>query len=125
LPGGGPVDQRRLTAETGPGGRDRHFAAVGASCLCSSASTVMVTSSPTITPPASMVRFQFSPKSLRLILVVAVRPRTVFPPATLSGVYSTFTTTGRVTPWMVRSPSALRVFPSPLVIFVDLKVMVG
>jgi hypothetical protein len=51
-------------------------AAVGA---VNSASMVIFTSSPTRTPPASRAAFQVSPKSLREILVVAVKPARYWP----------------------------------------------
>ena len=46
----------------------------------------MVTSSPTRTPPVSRAVFQVSPKSLRLILAVAVRPMRVLPQGSLRGL---------------------------------------
>ena len=45
----------------------------------SSRSSVIFAVSPTITPPASRAWFQVRPKSLRLIVVVAVAPRFTFP----------------------------------------------
>ena len=42
-------------------------------------SSVIVTSSPTSTPPVSRAAFQASPKSLRLIFVVAESPMRVLP----------------------------------------------
>ena len=53
--------------------------------LMNSASTVMWTSSPTRMPPVSRAAFQFRPKSLRLIFVVAERPMRVLPHGSLPG----------------------------------------
>src|ERR1700688_4795688 len=50
-----------------------------------SASMVMVTSSPTTTPPLSMVAFHFTPKSWRLILVVALMAMRWLPQGSLTG----------------------------------------
>src|SRR5437773_202275 len=74
-----------------------------------STSIVIVTSSPTATPPASSAWFQVRPKSLRLIFVVACAPARVLPHGSfISGVGpSTSRTTGRVTPCRVRSPLTL------------------
>ena len=91
-----------------------------------SASIVMVTSSPTSTPPASRALFQPRLKSLRLILVEADTPRTVMPNGDLAGALSAvaLSVTGLVTPLMVRSPSILRPSPS-LLTDLDLKVSLG
>src|SRR5207253_1431381 len=78
--------------------------------LVASTSIVIVTSSPTATPPASSVWFQAMPKSLRSILAVACAPARVLPHGSLmSGVGpSTSRTTGWVTPCSVRSPLTLK-----------------
>jgi len=74
----------------------------------------MVTSSPTRMPPVSSAAFQFRPNSLRLILVLAARPRRVFPQGSLAGGVgpSTVNTTLRVTPRIVSSPATAN-SPSP------------
>ena len=68
-----------------------------------SASRVTVTSPPTRIPPVSRAAFQFRPKSLRLILVVAETPTRVLPQGSLLGGVgpSTAKRTLRVTPRMV------------------------
>src|SRR5207244_8456801 len=70
-------------------------------------SIVMVTSSPTRTPPVSSAEFHVSPNSLRLIFVVAVNPRRVLPHGSFAGALgpSMMKVTLRVTPWIVKSPS--------------------
>src|ERR1700745_3162081 len=72
-----------------------------------STSRVMVTSSLTRMPPVSSAAFQVSPKSLRLILVVADTATRVVPQGSFEGGVgpSTEKTTLRVTPRMVRLPS--------------------
>src|SRR5215471_3784350 len=85
----------------------------GHQSLIASASIVMKTSSPTTTPPLSRLLFQFTLKSFRLILVVAVNPALVLGPLSTpsshqgvshSPTYSTFKVTGLAIPRMVRSP---------------------
>jgi len=48
-------------------------------CLIISTSMVILTSSPTTTPPLSKVAFHFTPKSWRLTLVVAVTAARTLP----------------------------------------------
>src|ERR1700674_6144002 len=50
-----------------------------------SMSMVMVTSYPTTTPPLSIVAFHFTPKSCRLIFVVAVAAARRFPQGSFMG----------------------------------------
>src|SRR5260370_37575104 len=83
--------------------------------------------SPTRNPPLSSAAFHVRPKSLRLILVDADAPILAFPQGSFVSAdgTSTFRTTSRVTPWIVRSPFRLSSpFPSG-VIDLLLRVMVG
>src|SRR5439155_21731718 len=74
-------------------------ASTWSACLTSSTSISIVISPPTTTPPVSRTAFQVRPQSLRLILVCALKPATVVPHGLLtSPVYSTSSTTARVTP---------------------------
>src|SRR6516164_5257811 len=101
-----------------------HFAAGGTTI---STSRLMLTSSPTTTPPASRVLFQATPKSWRLILVepeTAVRCK---PQGSLMGGLGAVTsrTACLVTPRIVRSPVILSL-PGPAdSTLVDLKAMIG
>ena len=73
----------------------------------------MVTSSPTRMPPVSSAAFQVSPKSLRLIFVVADNPRRVFPQGRRGRSRNVKShVTLRVTPRMVSSPVTAN-SPSP------------
>src|SRR6266850_234942 len=97
------------------------------SFLTSSTSMMMDTSSPTTTPPLSRVAFHFTPKSWRLILVLAVAALRVFPQGSLRGAVgpSTSRTTSLVVPRMVRSPVTLSLPGATCSTFLDLKVMEG
>src|SRR5208337_799406 len=68
--------------------------------LMNCTSSVIVTSSPTRMPPVSSAAFHVSPKSLRLIFVVAESPIRVLPQGSLPGAVgpSTLNNTLRVTP---------------------------
>src|SRR5207247_10353321 len=81
-----------------------------------SASIVMSTSSLTTNPPRSRTPFQFTPKSLRFIRVVARKPARVLgplsTPSSHQGVFHsprkrTSSVAGRVTPRIVSSPPNL------------------
>src|SRR5215470_4349732 len=103
--------------------RLRYFAA----CLTISRSMVMVTVSPTTTPPPSMFAFHLTPKSWRFTFVVALAAARVFPQGSFTAALgpSTSSTTSFVTPCMVRSPVILSL-PAPAdSTFLDLKVRVG
>ena len=90
--------------------------------LTASMLRVIFTWSPTTTPPASMAPFQFTPKSLRLIFVVAVKPARSPPQGSLARPSnSTSRTTGFVTSRMVRSPVSFHSSPSLCSIFVPRK----
>src|SRR5467141_2171771 len=88
---------------------------------------MMETSSPTTTPPLSKVAFHFTPKSWRLILVVALAAVRVLPQGSFMGAVgpSTSRTTSLVVPRMVRSPVTLSLPGATCSTFLDLKVMVG
>src|SRR5271156_70396 len=75
-------------------------------CFTNCRSRAMLTSSLTINPPASSAAFQVSPKSLRLIFVVAAKPMRVLPHGSFVAGDGPSTTnfTLRVTPLIVRSP---------------------
>src|SRR6266852_5065470 len=78
-------------------------------CLIISTSMVILTSSPTTTPPLSKVAFHFTPKSWRLTLVEAVTATRTFPQGSFTGAVgpSTSSTTSLVVPRIVRSPVTL------------------
>src|SRR5271154_5623390 len=95
-------------------------------CLIASTSIEIATSSPTITPPASIALFHVRPKSLRLIFVVAEAPACVLPIIeTGAPDDSTSSTTGLVTPCSVKSPVTFHLFGPPASTLVDLNVIVG
>src|SRR5262245_33073050 len=77
---------------------------LGAFFWLSSRFSSTVISSPTTTPPVSSALFQVRPKSLRLIVVVAVAPRLVLPHGSLiaSAVRVVARVTSLVTPCTVR-----------------------
>src|SRR6266850_6577240 len=97
------------------------------SFLTSSTSMTMETSSATTTPPLSRVAFHFTPKSWRLILVVALAAVRVLPQGSFTGAVgpSTSSTTSLVVPRMVRSPVTLSFPGAACSTFLDLNVMVG
>src|SRR5918995_3312699 len=69
---------------------------------------------PTRSPPVSRTTFQLAPKLSRSISVRAEKPARVPPHGSaLDPRYPTSSTTGRVTPRMVRSPSTWNVPSSP------------
>src|SRR5215207_6427782 len=77
-------------------------------CLTSSSSMLIVIWSPTSQPPVSSATFQFKFQSLRLILVLALKPALVVPQGVLAWpAYSTSSVTEWVTSRMVRSPISL------------------
>src|SRR6266568_3658495 len=96
-------------------------------CLIISASMVILTSSPTTTPPLSRVAFHFTPKSWRLILEEALTATRWLPQGSFTGAVgpSTSNTTSLVVPRMVRSPVTLSFPGESCSTFLDLKVMVG
>src|SRR5467141_4748201 len=96
-------------------------------CLIISASIVILTSSPTTTPPLSKVAFHFTPKSWRLTLVVAVTAARTLPQGSFTGAVgpSTSSTTSLVVPWMVRSPVTLSLPVATCWTLLDLKVIEG
>src|SRR5215813_7151248 len=61
--------------------KPRYFAA----CLTISRSIMIVTVSPTTTPPPSMFAFHFTPKSWRFTFVVALAAARVFPQGSFTG----------------------------------------
>src|SRR6266853_2561478 len=96
-------------------------------CLIISASMVILTSSPTTTPPLSRVAFHFTPKSWRLTLDVAVAAARTLPQGSFTGAVgpSTSRTTSLAVPRMVRSPVTFSLPGASCSTFLDLKVMVG
>src|SRR6266436_5625084 len=97
------------------------------SFLTSSTSMMMETSSPTTPPPLSRVAFHFTPKSWRLILVVAVAALRVLPQGSFIGAVgpSTSSTTSLVVPRMVRSPVTLSLPGAICSTLLDLNVIEG
>src|SRR6185437_14338180 len=85
------------------------------------------TSSPTTAPPASIILFHVSPKSLRLSLVVADAPARVLPHGSLIGAVgpSTASVTSLVRPCSVRSPTTFHLPVPAASIFFELNVIVG
>src|SRR6266436_1809168 len=84
--------------------------------FCSiSTSIVIVTSSPTTHPPLSILAFHFTPKSCRLILVVAFAATLRLPHGSFTGDVgpSTSSTTFFVTPSIVSPPLTLSFTASP------------
>ena len=67
------------------------------------------TFSPATNPPVSILASHLTPKSNRLISVMADNAITVFPHACTRPLYTASRTTGFVTPRMVRSPAILYV----------------
>src|SRR5690625_4931511 len=113
--GGHGTGLRRIAA------RGRKTQAFGLSCTSSS----ILTLSLTIIPPASSATFHVRPKSLRLISVLASRPRAGIPDGlTVTPMNSPDKVTGRVSPCRVRSPSISISSPSARTA-VDLKVHTG
>src|SRR6266851_5654928 len=96
-------------------------------CLIISASMVILTSSPTTTPPLSRVAFHLTPKSSRLTLEVAVTAARTLPQGSFTGAVgpSTSSTTSLVVPRMVRSPVTLSFPGAACSTLLDLNVMVG
>src|ERR1700687_3670235 len=96
-------------------------------CLIISTSIVILTSSPTTTPPLSKVAFHFTPKSWRLTLVVAVTAVRTLPQGSFTGAVgpSTSSATSLVVPWMVRSAVTLRLPVATCWPLLDLKVIDG
>src|SRR5579884_655453 len=75
-------------------------------CLMSSMSSSTFTSSPMTESPDLRFPFQTRPKSWRWRVVVAEKARRVFPQGSTCSLpgLSRASETGRVTPWIVRSP---------------------
>src|SRR3979490_2452482 len=96
-------------------------------CLINSASMVILTSSPTTTPPLSRVAFHFTPKSWRLTLEVAATATRTLPQGSFTGDVgpSTSSTTSLVVPRMVRSPVTLSLPVATCWTLLDLKVIEG
>src|ERR1017187_3867045 len=92
-----------------------------------SMSSEMETSSATARPPVSRTSFHTIPKSLRLILVVALRPTFSRPRASFTTAEgsSTSSTTGLVVALMVRSPETLSLPGAAFCTRVVLNLMVG
>jgi len=88
---------------------------------------LILTSSPTTTPPPSMLAFHFTPKSWRLTLVDAFTATLECPQGSLIGAVgpSTSRTTSFVTPWMVKSPVIFSWPGAACSTFLDLKLIVG
>src|SRR5690554_146232 len=77
----------------------------GGYCFTNCTSPLILTSSLTITPPASSAAFQFNPQSLRLNLPLMENPAFSFPQGSFAiPPNSTLRLISFVTPLMVRSP---------------------
>lgn len=97
-----------------------------ASWLVNSTSIVMSIKSATTTLPAPKTRSMSIPNAARLMVVVAVNPAR-WPPDGSSTVpwYSAVSSTVRVMPWKVSSPSTVKEFPSPVRTRVEVNSMLG
>src|ERR1019366_3499387 len=108
-----PVLPRGFASRRDGGAHDRASPAtlvVAVAAAVASISIVMATSSPSARPPWSSTWLKLTPKSLRWIVAVAVKPARRLPHGSfaMTPPRSTSSTTSRVAPRIVRSPVTAR-----------------